>query len=129
MSPQKNPDWYSQFEALRAGNLGAEDWASFRRRPQPGTRGLPPHEANQRAAMQEEYERLRLACQLFLAEYPAFAALEAEQTRFDDAYRLLKTLGVSAINLLDFPHPSVPLLEKEQEFGVSVERGSFLVFR
>lgn len=128
MPTEKNPDWYSQFEALRRGEITAQDWASFCQRPQRVTKGLPPHQANQRAAMEEEFDRLRLACQLFLAQYPDFAALEAQQNRFDDAYCLLKTVAAPALNLLDFPCPSLPLVEKEKEFEVKTDRVTFTVF-
>lgn len=128
MALEHKDDWYARFEALRRGELTAQEWEAFLSRPQLRVQGLPPHEPNQREAMVEEYERLHLACRLFLAGYPDFETMAGRQSTFDDPYRLLKTLAVSAINLLDFPCPSVALLEMDKAFGVEVERGGFQVF-
>lgn len=126
-TPHKD-EWTRYFEALQRGELSAEEWQSFCQRSARPVRGLPPLEGAERQAMQEEFERLRLACQLFLVQAPDFETLAARQTAFGPDYCLLKMLAASAINLLDLPAPSLPPVDAAGEFEVTVGRTTFTVF-
>ena len=125
--PQKD-EWTRHFEALQRGELSAEEWQSFCQRSARPVRGLPPLEGLERQTMEEEYERLRLACQLFLVQAPGFETLAARQTAFGPDYCLLKMLAASALNLLDLPAPSLPPVDAAGEFEVTVRQTTFTVF-
>lgn len=123
------PDaWTAHFEALRKGELSPQDWQAFSEGPRRRTQGLPPLEGRERQVMAEEYSRLRLACQLFLNGAADFETLAARQATFGHDYALLKMLAASAINLLDLPAPSLPVLEADGEFEVRVRGATFTVF-
>ncbi|MHA0035088.1 hypothetical protein [Deinococcus sp. PESE-13] len=128
MSIPHKDDWTRHFEALQRGELSVEDWQEFCRRSGRSVRGLPPLEGAQRQAMEEEFDRLRLACQLFLIQSPDFEALAARQTTFGPDYCLLKMLAASALNLLDLPAPSLPAVNAAEEFEVGLPATTFIVF-
>lgn len=129
MTRTHKDDWIREFEALQRSDLSMEDWQSFHRQRGRPVQGLPPLGGAERQAMEENYERLRLACRLFLAEAPDFAALETRRTTFGPDYCLLKMVAASALNLLDFPAPSLPPVDAAEEFEVRLPETTFTVFR